>query len=443
MTSIRRAELMLLVVTVCWGMSFPAIKAATPYVTPAMFVTIRFVLASLLLLAIWPAVCRDLPAASRSHPYRLLLDRTAWRWGGLLGVLVAIGYTTQTIGLHTTSANNSAFITSLSVVMVPVFLLILRGVRPEPKVAAAVVLAVCGLALMTRPDLGRLAPGDLWTLGCAVSYAFYLIYLNDALARAPYQAILWITMAVCAGINAVWAFAVERTAPEPTAALGVSLLVTTLLSTILALYLQNRYQRFTTPTRAALIFAAEPVFAAIFSWMSLGEKLGGGGLAGGGLILAAVLVTEMGGRRGETLGDAKMRVIFLCTANSCRSQMAEAWARRLFPADWSVASAGLVTYPITGRTREAMAAAGVGMEGQASKSLDRFDLDEFDLVVTFSDEARRFLPALARPERHRHHPLDDPMAATGSEAELSAAFAAARDAIAAVVAGLVAEFSRP
>ncbi len=134
-----------------------------------------------------------------------------------------------------------------------------------------------------------------------------------------------------------------------------------------------------------------------------------------------------------------MNVIFICTANSCRSQMAEAWARRLFPPGWRCASAGLVTYPITRRTREAMAAAGVDMAGQESKSIDTVDLDDFDLVVTLSEEAGRFLPPLSRPERRRHHPLDDPMGVTGDEAVVAAAFAAARDALRELVAGLVAE----
>jgi arsenate reductase len=84
-----------------------------------------------------------------------------------------------------------------------------------------------------------------------------------------------------------------------------------------------------------------------------------------------------------------VKVLFICTANACRSQMAEAWARHLFPADWTAASAGLITHPIHDRTRAIMAEAGVGMEGQVSKSIDTQNLDAFDLVVTLSDEAGR------------------------------------------------------
>ncbi len=124
-----------------------------------------------------------------------------------------------------------------------------------------------------------------------------------------------------------------------------------------------------------------------------------------------------------------MRVIFICTANSCRSQMAETWARRLLPDDWEVHSAGLITYPITQETREAMREVGLDMVDQASKSLDGYDLDSFDLVVTLSREAGRFLPDLARPQRHLHHPLTDPMGATGTADEVRQAFRQTRDDI--------------
>ncbi len=128
-----------------------------------------------------------------------------------------------------------------------------------------------------------------------------------------------------------------------------------------------------------------------------------------------------------------MKVLFMCTANACRSQMAEAWARHLFPADWTVASAGLITHPIHARTRAIMAEVGVGMDGQHSKAIDVHDLDAFDLVVTLSDEAGRFLPPLADPTRHRHLPVSDPMAARGTPEQIRAAYRAGRDAIRAIV----------
>ena len=132
-----------------------------------------------------------------------------------------------------------------------------------------------------------------------------------------------------------------------------------------------------------------------------------------------------------------MKVLFICTANSCRSQMAEAWARHLFPADWTVASGGLLTYRITDKTRAAMAEVGLDMVGQETKTFDKFDLDSFDLVVTLSREAGRYLPALADPSRHLRRPVSDPMSATGSDEEIRTAFGAGRDQIKKIVSDLL------
>lgn len=135
-----------------------------------------------------------------------------------------------------------------------------------------------------------------------------------------------------------------------------------------------------------------------------------------------------------------MRVLFVCTANSCRSQMAEAWARHLWPEGWRAESAGIVTYPITAPTRAAMAEAGVSLEGQRTKPIDDVWLEDFDLVVTLSEEAQRFLPPLGEAARHLHAPVEDPMALTGAPQEVLPAFREARDLIRDLVAGLPRRF---
>jgi arsenate reductase len=117
--------------------------------------------------------------------------------------------------------------------------------------------------------------------------------------------------------------------------------------------------------------------------------------------------------------------------------MAEAWARRLFPPDWEAASAGLLIYRITERTKAAMAEVGIDMAGQEPKTFDVFDLDSFDRVVTLSEEAGRYLPRLADPKRRLDRPVEDPMGARGTEEEVAAAFREGRDRIRDIVASLV------
>ena len=128
-----------------------------------------------------------------------------------------------------------------------------------------------------------------------------------------------------------------------------------------------------------------------------------------------------------------MRILFVCTANACRSQMAEAWARHLAPADWEIVSAGLLTAQVSRRADAVMREVGLNLEGKVSKLIDTVDLDRFDLVVTLSDEAGRYLPALCRPRRHRRRPMEDPMEASGTADEVRDAFRAGRDQVRAVV----------
>jgi drug/metabolite transporter (DMT)-like permease len=304
-SSSRTADLMLLAVTVCWGVSFAAIKTATHYASPALFVAVRFTAATLLLLALWPWLLRGEPTAVRRRGYRILGDPPTLRWGLLMGTLIAAGYTTQTVGLTTTSADNSAFLTALSVVLVPVLVFLVHGEKPGRPVMAGLGLALLGLALLTRPDLGRTTTGDLWTLGTAAAYAVYLERLSAALKRVPYLPLLFWTVAVCAAWNVLLAATVETRVWHWHAQLAAALAVTTLLSTLLALYLQNRFQGRTTATRAALIFSAEPVFAAAFAWALLGERLTGWSLAGAALILGAVTLTELRDAAAFTTTEAR------------------------------------------------------------------------------------------------------------------------------------------
>jgi arsenate reductase (thioredoxin) len=124
-----------------------------------------------------------------------------------------------------------------------------------------------------------------------------------------------------------------------------------------------------------------------------------------------------------------MKILLVCTANSCRSQMAESWARKLFPRKWEVHSAGLITSPISSKTKEAMKAKGLHMRSQRSKSIDDYNLNDFDHVLTFSKQAANFLPTLKHPERHIHFPVTDPTGSTGTPAQVKKAYAEARDLI--------------
>jgi protein-tyrosine-phosphatase len=123
--------------------------------------------------------------------------------------------------------------------------------------------------------------------------------------------------------------------------------------------------------------------------------------------------------------------------------MAEAWARELFPGDWEVLSAGLLTSPVSRRADAVMREVGLSLEGQRSKSIDEIDLGSCDLVVTLSEEATRYLPALPDPGRHWPRPFDDPMAAEGSPEQVREAFREGRERARRAVQEVLAHFGGP
>jgi len=134
-----------------------------------------------------------------------------------------------------------------------------------------------------------------------------------------------------------------------------------------------------------------------------------------------------------------IRILFLCTGNSCRSQMAEGWARSLGSDRVEVASAGIETHGLNPRAVAVMAEAGVDIAHHRSTRVTPAMVAEADLVVTVCGHADEHCPAVGPEVEKRHWPLPDPAKATGSEAAVMATFRASRDAIRARVAKLLTE----
>jgi arsenate reductase len=124
-----------------------------------------------------------------------------------------------------------------------------------------------------------------------------------------------------------------------------------------------------------------------------------------------------------------MRLLFLCTGNSCRSQIAEGWARLFGGGEVDVESAGIEAHGKNPRAIAVMAEKGVDISGQESTVVDDAMLARADVVVTVCGHADEVCPALPASVRKIHWPLTDPAKATGSEAEIMAAFRATRDEV--------------
>ena len=239
-----------------------------------------------------------LPPLLPSSPLRLRAAAPV-----LLGVALFAGYAFQTAGLHLTTPAKAGFITGLSVVIVPLFAALILRQPPARNAWLGVGLAVVGLAFLTLQPGLQVAPGDLLVLACAFAFAAHILLTGHFAPRYDPLSLTLGSIVTVAILSGAAALIFDR--PLDPAALTPSVLFaaafTGVLATSVAFGLQTSAQRFTTATHTALIFAAEPVFAGLFSFLLIGEVLGLKQVLGCLLILAGMVVAEM--RLSQMKGD--------------------------------------------------------------------------------------------------------------------------------------------
>lgn len=273
----------LFVVSLVWGSTFVAVKSGLEDTSPLLFAALRFSLAS---LASLPLVRGGL--------------RAAWKPGLPLGLTMAVAYSTQTIGLEITTPARSAFVTGLNIALVPFWAMLLLRQRAHILSAVGLAVAIPGLWLLTSPGSGPgWNAGDSWTLVTAAGFALHLVLIQRLAPHHAPGALLFTQLVVTAAVCLPAAFLLETPRLAVTPRLGIALGITALLAGVGTTWLQLKFQPRVDATRAALIYATEPVFAAIFSLFLFGEMLPGLAWAGGGLILTGTLLAETGAARGR------------------------------------------------------------------------------------------------------------------------------------------------
>ncbi len=280
MSRSHKAELILLSITLIWGGTFAVVKSALTDASPLTFLALRFGIAAL----IFPVIYRK---------NYLSMDRETFKAGLFLGFLLMIGFAFQTVGLRYTTASKSAFITGLLVAFTPIAQAVIEKRTPSKGNLIGVGLVAVGLYLLTSPGGQGFNIGDLLTLFCAISYAIYIVYLDIFSKKHDVSKLTLLQLAVTAMLSVSVAPYFETMHVHLTTGLVWALLYTSILATVFATYLQTKYQRETTPVRAAIIFSMEPVMANVVAYFAFGEFVGWIGLAGGALILAGLLTSEL------------------------------------------------------------------------------------------------------------------------------------------------------
>jgi len=278
----RLASLLLLAVTAVWGWTFVAVQEAVRAWDVPGFLALRFALAACAASLLWGR----------------RLDRRSLRVGLGIGLLLAAGYLLQTLGLRVTTATSAGLITGLFVIVGPVAARVLYRTSLPPIAVAAVAVSLLGMTLLTGRLPTSLETGDLLILACAIAFGVHIAVLSRHAPRHDPLALGAAQMAACAVVFlALWPIVGEVGLPPP----GVwpALLVTGLVASALAYAIQTAAQRRLSAVQTSLILACEPLFAGLFGYFLAGDRLTPTQLAGGALILAALLVVEVVPRLGR------------------------------------------------------------------------------------------------------------------------------------------------
>ena len=287
-----RADLALVVVTAIWGSTFIVNRLAIETAPPLVFVFVRFALASLVLFPL---------ALGRPRTPNLVRD------SAVIGVLLAIGIGSQIAGQLFTTASKAAFVTGLSVPLTPIAGYLMTKKKPSAENLAGLVLAAFGFTVLTWPrDAAGWNRGDMLILGTAVSYAILIVIMAET---APKHDVRWYSFGqIAAAAVAVGAarlalapfltgtgtfLAAESRPLVPTPRLVAAILWMALVATVVTFLAQTWAQQRMPATHAAILFALEPVFTALFAALFLGERMTGRDFCGAGLVLLGIVVSEL------------------------------------------------------------------------------------------------------------------------------------------------------
>ena len=277
---LSKAELVLVFITMLWGGTFLLVHNVMSVSGPMFFVGLRFAAAALFVGLV---SLRSLSG----------LTWTELKAGMLIGVTIMLGYGLQTMGLQTISSSQSAFITALYVPFVPLLQWLVLGRRPGLMASLGICLAFVGLMLLAGPQGGSLhfSEGEIVTLVSAVAIAAEIILISRYAGTVDVRRVTVVQLATASALSFMMVVPTQESLPGFSWLLLLSALGLGAMSAVIQVAM-NWAQKSVSPTRATLIYAGEPVWAGIVGRLA-GERLPGVALIGGGLIVIAVVVSEL------------------------------------------------------------------------------------------------------------------------------------------------------
>lgn len=284
----------LLVCTVIWGFAFIAQSVGMDAIGPFTFQTVRSALAVAFLVPV--SFLLDGGKCTFRQSLRRWMDKKLWRSGIFCGIALFAASSLQQVGLVETDAGKAGFLTAMYIVLVPVLGLFL-GKKPPKTAGIGVLLAVVGLYLLSCTGPGGIQRGDALLIACAFAFAVQ-ITLVDRLSPGMdgFRMNCIQCLSVCV-LSLPWMFLTESPTVSSIAGCWLPLGFAGVLSMGVAYSLQIVGQKHVEPTAASLIMSLESAFAALGGWWLLGERMTGQELTGCALVFAAVVLSQLPGKK--------------------------------------------------------------------------------------------------------------------------------------------------
>ena len=281
-----KADLILVLVTMCWGVSYYLMEISLAELDPFTLNAHRFLGAFVI-------------AGIFSWKKVLTVNRTTLKYSLLVGVALVFVYMGATFGVKYTSLSNSGFLCALTVIFTPIINRLVFRKRAGAKLTLVVIMCFVGIALMTLKDDFSINTenlrGDILCLMCAVAYAVDLILTERAVSHEEVDAYLLgvFQLGVTGILNFMLAFIFETPHFPETAGVWGSVIFLSVFCTGIAFVLQPVAQQYTTASHVGVIFTLEPVFAAIVALVFAHEVLSVKAYIGALLMLASIFVMEI------------------------------------------------------------------------------------------------------------------------------------------------------
>ena len=285
---VKLAKLGLIFTTLAWGATFVITDKALNDAPPFTFNAYRFLIAFLSTFII-----------VRNKIFHL--TRIEFKGALICAIFLFLGYNFQNFGLWLDSTpTTSAFITSISVVLVPLFLVISGKQKISNNIWYSVLLALLGLFMLLNPINAGIKIGDIITFGCAICFAGHIIFQDESVKK---EINIFRFFLIQIGIVCILSFLCSLIFESDSLLNSINidfwsstlinaLLINGILATTVAIMIMVWAQKIVTASQTAIFFSLEPLFAALFSWYLIGEQLGVYGILGGLIIIGAIIISE-------------------------------------------------------------------------------------------------------------------------------------------------------